>query len=84
MMWSKHILNTDTKWGDLVHDDGTVSCTTSYTFPPECMKDAWNFKVQNDIEGNINIQRDYMDNDKILRIIVNEHCYKPVEDRRIL
>ena len=84
MMWSKHILKTYTKWGDLVHDDGTVSCTTSYTFPPECMKDAWQFKVRNDISGSINIERDFMDRDKILQIVVNEDCYKPVEQHPLM
>ena len=80
MIWNDNIIEVKTKWGTLVHKDGDVNVITTYTFPPNCLKEAWSFKEINKLDASININKNIFEDGKVKSITVRSNEFRKIEE----
>ena len=80
MIWNDNIIEVKTKWGTLVHKDGDVNVVTTYSLPPECLKEAWNFKEINDLDATISIKKKIFENDIVESVNVISNEFRRLEE----
>ena len=81
MIWNDNILKVKTVWNDLVHNDGTVNVVTTYTFPPNCLKEAWDFKTTNNLNASVHLRKDmFKDGSPITHIEVQADEWGKIEN----
>tara|TARA_B100000424_G_scaffold271670_1_gene275703 strand:- start:2421 stop:2690 length:270 start_codon:yes stop_codon:yes gene_type:complete len=82
MIWNEKIMKVETKWGTMVHKDGTVNVITTYSFPPECLKEAWEFKNINSLDASVHIRKKIFE-DEIVSIDVASDEFRRIEEHPI-